>query len=282
MSLKCGHVRWAFDLSAWRPSISDLLIATSCIQEEEKLRLAKFVFREDFNASLIGRLMMRCFVQKATNCDYNAIKFDRDERGKPFLVEPKNLRLDFNVSHQGKYSVLAGTVGTNAKIGVDTMKIEYTGGKSLEEFFRLMTRNFSDSEWGYIKSRDTKNEQLEAFMRNWCLKESYVKNIGVGITVDLRNISFKINSSVLEVKQPVTDTTLTVDGNLVTNWTFHESLIDYDHCVAVAIDNPEENSPIIPFEIIDFPFLVENYKELLPKDEIYCKKVLEKEYKNRK
>lgn len=275
MSSNHEQIRWAFNLKSWRPSITELLRATSCIQREEKERLAKFVFRDDFNASLIGRLLMRKFVNETTDSDYASIVFGRDLKGKPYING--NASVDFNVSHQGSYSVLAGVAGTQSKIGVDVMRIEYSGGKSLDEFFRIMTRNFSTSEWVEIKKPASEREKLSAFMRHWCLKESYVKNIGVGITVDLQKISFS-TSDALEVNQVVTTTCLDVNGLRQTNWRFEESLLDEEHIVAVAVEDPQIQD-IPKFETISFEQLMENSSPLLEQDEDYCQKILAKQYK---
>lgn len=275
MSIINGHARWAFNFNSWRPSLDELRIATSCIQIEEKERLSKFIFREDFNASLIGRLLMRKFVKKATKLDYDCIKFERDCRGKPFLSDSI---IDFNVSHQGSYSVLAGCLNEETKIGVDVMKIEYSGGKKLSEFFRLMNRNFSRDEWIYINNRENDLSKIEAFMRNWCLKESYVKNIGVGITINLEKISFDIKTDVLSQK-PISNTILKVDDVLMKDWTFEESLIDNDHCVAVSLKSPNKCNSINEFEIIDFKEVIADYKSILPIDDEYCQQIIKKEYK---
>lgn len=275
MSIVNGHARWAFNFNTWRPTFDELRIATSCIQIEEKARLSKFIFRDDFNASLIGRLLMRKFVKKASGFEYDTIKFERDCRGKPFLP---NSKIDFNVSHQGFYSVLAGCLCEETKIGVDVMKIEYSGGKKLSEFFRLMNRNFSRDEWIYINNRENDLSKIEAFMRNWCLKESYVKNIGVGITVNLEKISFDIKTDVLS-QQPTIDSTLKVDDVLMKDWTFEESLINVDHCVAVSLKSSQKCDSKNEFEIIDFKELIADFKPLLEVDDEYCQQIVKKEYK---
>uniref|UniRef100_A0A7G3ACK6 L-aminoadipate-semialdehyde dehydrogenase-phosphopantetheinyl transferase n=1 Tax=Lutzomyia longipalpis TaxID=7200 RepID=A0A7G3ACK6_LUTLO len=282
----CGSARWAFKVSEWRPSMEELMLACSCIQEEEKQRLAKFVFREDFNSSLMGRLMMRKFIADATAVPYDAIILRRDEKGKPFWSNPSgsDRRVDFNVSHQGDYCVLAGCVpqerATATKIGVDIMKMEYTGGKPLSEFFRLMTRNFSQSEWACIKSRKSNEAQLGTFMRHWCLKESYVKNIGVGITVDLQKISFLPATLELSEKCVTIDTKVFLDGNYDAKWKFEESLIDSQHCVAVSLLDTPVNYVPVPFERISFEQLMDGAKALLEIDEIYSHNIQRKEYKS--
>lgn len=356
MTLRARQVRWVFDLSTWQPAFHELLHATSCIQNDDKERLARFVFREDFDASFIGRLLMRKFVSTVTGLPWNQIRFDRDERGKPFVSRdtvlkiPNDLYLDFNVSHQGSYSVLAGIVQTrieggvrsqtpksstpgvhimltsssqqpqnqdlpnkmsptdespiigpsnglsfeaqnpllepqasltkNSKIGIDIMKIEYTGGKPLDEFFRLMTRNFSGREWEYIKAGKSDRSKLAAFMRHWCLKESYVKNIGVGITVDLRSISFKVAEN-LKKGEVIISTTLEVDGVLQSNWRFEETLLDDDHIVAVALEDPHDEPFQDSYEVLDFLDLMAGSEALFEPDHDYTEAVMKKIHKSR-
>lgn len=284
---KYSCVRWAFDLSQWRPTLAELSLATACLQAEEKARLMKFYFRDDFDASLIGRLLMRKFVRDTTGIAYDQIRFERDGRGKPFLVNSVlgPCRIDFNVSHQGNYSVLAGIVERSiadeppVKIGIDVMKIEYSGGKPLTEFFRLMTRNFSDAEWKFIRSRQSEAEQLKAFMRFWCLKESYVKNVGVGITMNLQKISFKVKTDDVAKGKVVQDTVLEVDGNLLTNWCFEEHLLDEQHSVAIAFENLGKMADEGTFKVLGYEELMEGALPLMEKDNSYCQRVLEKQYK---
>ncbi|XP_037041688.1 L-aminoadipate-semialdehyde dehydrogenase-phosphopantetheinyl transferase [Bradysia coprophila] len=293
MSLRNGHARWAFDLSTWRPSLNELLLATSCIQTEEKTRLAKFMFREDFDGSIIGRLLMRKFVRDTINIPYEEIRFDRDARGKPLLApsqhHPSSHYVDFNVSHQGSYAVLAGcclssdhrkSQELSTTIGVDVMKIEYTGGKPLSEFFRIMHRNFTASEWKCIRNNSDELGQTKAFMRHWCLKESYVKNVGVGISMDLQKIDFTLNTKTLSSNQVVTDTTVKVNGDLLENWIFEESLIDNEHSVAVAIENHNDSKDSHTFQLVTFDDLTRDSVPLLDNDRQYCLDVLNKPYKN--
>lgn len=295
MSIKNGHVRWAFNLNAWRCTLSDLELATACIQPEEKMRLAKFYFLDDLKASLIGRLLMRRFVKaNMPELDYNTIRFERDERQKPYFpsIDGKMYHMDFNVSHHEGYAVLAGSFqrnenqGQNDSLGVDVMTTEFDCGKDLNEFFRLMQRKFSKSEWECIKSPSIEAQQAAAFMRFWSLKESYVKNIGVGITVDLEKINFQPKES-LSTSTIARSTSVSVNGSQMNNWVFEESLLDHNHCVAVAVKNPSPKYLKMPqndllFEVLDFNTLTEHAQEIKPlltMDTNYCKHVLLKEYK---
>ncbi|KAG5677941.1 hypothetical protein PVAND_007655 [Polypedilum vanderplanki] len=296
MSIINCHARWAFDFIAWKPTLQELMVAVSLIQPEEKQRIAQFVFQEDFKSSLAGRLLLRYFVRSALCIDNHQFKFGRDERNKPYLMEINgsksncdgdNKIIDCNVSHQGSFACLAGFYdnkapsNTEVRLGVDVMKIEYAGGRSLSEFFRIMTRNFSDNEWNYIKSFSSNQEKLQAFMRNWCLKESYVKNIGTGITMNLQTLDFQFNTPVVKNGEVITDTQLKVDGKLLNNFTFEESLLNDDHCVAVSIQNkpPSNKHKSLNFQIIKFEELIGNATPLTAPDEKYCVEILRKDTK---
>lgn len=294
MSIVNSHTRWAFDFKSWKPTLQDLLAAISLIQPEEKQRISQFVFQEDFKASLAGRLLLRYFIRTALCIDNHRIKLGRDEKNKPYLKEIdgtsnwNDKAIDFNVSHQGSYACLAGYVGNKAtsdsamRIGVDVMKIEYSGGKQLQEFFRIMNRNFSENEWKHIRSFNSNQGKLQAFMRNWCLKESYVKNVGIGITMNLQKLDFYINTPEVLENQVIVDTKLKVHGQLLHNFKFEESLIDSDHCVAVSLQNqpPDELYNSFNFQLIKFEELIGNATPLSAPDEVYCVEILKKESKD--
>ncbi|XP_055322258.1 L-aminoadipate-semialdehyde dehydrogenase-phosphopantetheinyl transferase [Sitodiplosis mosellana] len=296
MSIKNGNVRWAFDLRSWRCTLNDLELATACIQPEEKDRLAKFHFLDDFKASLVGRLLMRQFIKVCLpELDYNAIRFERDSRGKPFFrpnaTDQIAAHIDFNVSHHERYAVLAGSFTKNFNennrqlVGVDVMKMEYSGGKPLSEFFRLMHSTFTPNEWQFIKARSGEQKQTDAFMRHWCLKESYVKNIGVGITIDLQSIDFRLSTVDLSATDIVRNSVVSFEGAPQNHWVFEESLLDNDHCVAVAVKNPsteyttELSQNELLFEMIDFERLMKDAKPLIAVDSEYSRKVLGKQLK---
>lgn len=176
------------------------------------------------------------------------------------------------------------------RLGIDVMKMEYSGGKSVHEFFRLMDRNFTDQEWRYIRSGRDREDLVGRFMRVWCLKESYVKNIGVGITVDLRKIHFKVTSPLGEATTPTNvpnlSTKVRLNGRTQAedNWNFEETRLDQEHCVAVAIvDDNESYTPCNEgFRFIDIEWLIENIDPLRREDEIeedLCGQVLRKDVK---
>ncbi|CAG9795410.1 unnamed protein product [Diatraea saccharalis] len=272
------NTRWAFNTSSWIPNEHDILKASSLIQPEEKERISRFVFINDAKSSLVGRLMMRQFVCMTTGMPYNEIRFGRDSHGKPYLLGMGDNHISFNVSHQGDYVVLAGN--TKLNIGVDVMKIEPPANKNIADFFRLMTRQFSREEWKIIHSFPTELEQVSCFYRNWCLKESYVKNTGFGITVPLQDISFVMKTLKLEVGKFVTDTVLYERGNLKQDWLFEETLLDDKHSVAVSMQtNNTVDFSFEPFKIVTFEELIKEASPLYDTDGKFSKDFIKKQIK---
>lgn len=262
-------IRWAFNWKEWNPSEREFEYAISCVQNDEKTRLGRFVFRKDVRASLVGKLLMRKFVNEYTDLPYDKIVFIKDEHNKPVLKD--NSTISFNVSHQGSYTVLAGEI-RDVRLGVDVMALEYTGGKSLSEFFRIMNSNFSLAEWKEIRgsaSEKSETEQISMFCRHWALKESYVKALGVGIVVDLRSIDFRTNSE-LSQDSVITDTALYIDG-IKQNWLFEETLLDSQHCVAVALQENDNSLRLHnnTFEIMNYDKLIAHAVPLFPLDSQY-------------
>ncbi|CAG2120360.1 unnamed protein product, partial [Medioppia subpectinata] len=178
--VKSSCVRWALNASKWRPTREEWLLATRLIQKEEMSRINRFVFKTDAKLALVGRLLMRSGVSKRfPSVPYKDILFDRTDKGKPYLVLPTSDEVsakpfDLNISHSGDYCVM-GSVGAD-KVGVDVMRIEYSGQRNdrpVDDFFRLMNRQFSDSEWRFINTGADDKQRIFRFIRLWTLKESF-------------------------------------------------------------------------------------------------------------
>lgn len=85
----------------------------------------------------------------------------------------------FNISYSGKYLVV---IFNDDMVGIDIEKINQIEKKELDYFA-------SDLEKKFFKT------SLD-FTKLWCLKESYLKYLGIGITNRLKSIEFqKFNKS---------------------------------------------------------------------------------------
>ncbi|XP_039239412.1 L-aminoadipate-semialdehyde dehydrogenase-phosphopantetheinyl transferase isoform X2 [Pipra filicauda] len=202
-----GSVRWAFPCGAWRPRRREWLLAAQLVQPEEKDRIGQFVFARDAKAALAGRLLMRKLIAEKMCIPWNEVHLQRTSKGKPFLantVVSINSNYNFNISHQGDYAVLAAE--PELQVGIDIMKTNLPGSSSVPNFFHIMKRQFTETEWDVIKSMSNEWMQLDMFYRHW-----------------------------LEVGQVYKETKMLLDGEKEEEWTFEETRFDDHHHVAVAL-----------------------------------------------
>lgn len=291
-------LRWAFDISKWNPSEIEWKQGMSLLQKEEKEKIGQFRYKHDAKASFVGRLLMKKAIVKS---GLGHLKLTRTERGKPQLIGGP-LNFDFNVSHQGKFVVLAAEKisdhidlrsqsRSRLLLGIDVMRFQRKS--NVEDFFRLMRRQFTSLEWEKeifrdYHNKDTKEKstntnpentvlveerekrQLQSFYRLWALKESFVKADGKGLNWDLQRLCFKTSSPPF-VDSMVTNTILQIDGMLAQDWLFEETFLDEEHCVASALNlgqlKKEKLARKVPFFTI-FP----SFWSLCEDMGIYCSK----------
>ncbi|NWX87986.1 ADPPT transferase, partial [Nothoprocta ornata] len=276
-----GSVRWAFPCGAWRPRRDEWLLAARLVQREERERLGRFVFARDAKAALAGRLLIRKLIAEKLHIPWNEICLQRTSKGKPFLandIPSAHSNYNFNVSHQGDYAVLAAE--PELQVGIDIMKTSLPGSGSIPNFFRIMNRQFTETEWGVIKSMNNEWLQLDMFHRHWALKESFLKAIGVGIGFNLQRIEFNVSPLQLEIGKVYQETKMLLDGDKEEEWTFEETRLDDSHHVAVALGkqegcgqrhshvySTEANHP--EFTILTFEDLVASGIPFTPEDSAY-------------
>ncbi|XP_070554089.1 L-aminoadipate-semialdehyde dehydrogenase-phosphopantetheinyl transferase-like [Ptychodera flava] len=284
-------LRWAFKFGSWKPTRAEWIQAAQCIQPEEKERIGKFVFTKDGKAAMAGRLLLRKAVADTLQIPWHEVKLARTDKGKPYLVNavPNFFpNFNFNVSHQGDYSIVAAE--PILQVGVDVMKVEQPSRTNIPDFFLTMRKQFTEHEWRTIKRPSNLWKQLETFYRYWCLKESYIKAIGIGLGYDLQRLEFHLKTDELSEGILTEDTVVYVDKKMDPNWNFQETKLDKDHLVAVALWNQNhhgnqsnqvtgpretemngdtETSSKPKFRLMDLTELMSTSKPLLAADEEY-------------
>ncbi|XP_074072696.1 L-aminoadipate-semialdehyde dehydrogenase-phosphopantetheinyl transferase isoform X2 [Macrotis lagotis] len=211
-------------------------------------------------ACTVGRLLMRKLIAEKLNIPWNKIVLQRTSKGKPILVNDSFSTypdFNFNISHQGDYAVLAAE--PKVQVGIDIMKTTLPGRSSISEFFRIMNRQFTETEWKTIKTSEDEWTQLDTFYRHWALKESFLKAIGVGIGFKLQRIEFNISPLHLEVGKVYRQTNMLLDGEEEEDWIFEESRLDEYHHIAVALKKPDglgpQNLQVLSQDHPEFTFL---------------------------
>lgn len=233
--------RFTFNIRQWMPEKCQWMSAYESIQEEERVRISQFVFKEDAKSSLVGRMLLRYMICQLTNIPWNKIFLERSSKGKPIIDYDKSCeilgtkypKISINVSHSGDYVV--GVIDETRLVGVDIMDTRNKQA-DVSQFFGVMKRNFTPQEWNCISSYRNDEDKMKSFYRHWCLKESFVKAIGKGIGYSLQKLSFNVDPHFDTKPGELHDSTsLDVNGQRVHNWHFEETMIDTHHCAAIAI-----------------------------------------------
>jgi len=106
-------------------------------------------------------------------------------------------------------------------------------------------------EDGFKSNPSFEKINLEYFMKFWCLKESYIKAIGIGLGLELQDFFFhqkfagenthKKDEFILHQKE--TDAEVCVKNVWLKDWIFKQTKIDIEHPVAIAYGPPKESLP---------------------------------------
>ncbi|KAI1320015.1 hypothetical protein EDD11_002346 [Mortierella claussenii] len=265
--------RWAFDIRQplllehieplvtsltedGKPNIVPVTNLLNFLPKIECDRLLQFRIEDDMRRALIGRLMIHAFFVAHHGCQWDKLVFSRSETNKPILVKPEELKgVSFNISHHGNWVILVGdtSLESTVRLGIDVMDFqEQVPGESFETFSACFLDQFTLREMSFMKSAPadpaapgSTNNQLRRFYRMWCLKESIVKALGVGIDFNLKSFEFAIQeeehteksilSTTMRVYQPTPD--FPEEG-----WSFEEGLLDQDHCYAIAAHTEMEDA----------------------------------------
>jgi 4'-phosphopantetheinyl transferase len=257
------------NVEEWKPTPAQVEALIEHLQPEEKARVSRFRLEIDKHRSLAGRILLRWMTNKMLNYPWKDLKFKRTEESKPYLFSPKREGYNFNVSHHGKW--VAGACDTRTLVGVDVMKYERPRGcKSIPEFFDTMRQYFTKYEWNNIekeprrntsvsgetktaagntnsdtndKTNDVEMLQLRQFYKNWALKESYIKAVGIGLGFELSRAEFRyVNENMEEVPDSNTSV-MYIDGILKKSWSFDIYEPDHEHCVVVSMGPFKEATP---------------------------------------
>ncbi|MEQ6356263.1 4'-phosphopantetheinyl transferase superfamily protein [Lysinibacillus sp. M3] len=138
---------------------------------KKKEQLNKFFYKEDKYRSILSDVLVRYICLKELKIRISELEFEKNLYGKPYLKN--NSDFHFNISHSGKWIVCA--VGSTS-LGVDIEEIK--------EIDLGITKFFSEWENNYIHDGND-IEKWERFFDIWTLKESYIKAVGKGMSINL-------------------------------------------------------------------------------------------------
>lgn len=157
-------------------------ICNEILSDEELERSCRFKFDEDKRRFVLSHSALRILTARYMGCDIGEVVFRMNKNGKPEIRRSANpMDLKFNLSHSGDYALIGFTFGS--ELGVDIEKMDRD-----KPWHDLAKRYYSDEENKYLL-QDPDVDLPEKFFEIWTLKEAYLKGIGRGITMPLKEIT---------------------------------------------------------------------------------------------
>ncbi|MBU0993048.1 MAG: 4'-phosphopantetheinyl transferase superfamily protein [Proteobacteria bacterium] len=149
------------------------------ISTQKKARINRYIQRSAAQQTLISDLLLRSIIHDKLSMKNSDIHFGQNEFGKPYLLGKDNFY--FNLSHSGDWVVCAIS---DSVVGIDVEKIKPTD-------YNISKRFFSQDEHEYLTCQKGK-QRLDTFYDLWTLKESFIKAVGKGLHMSLRDFSIII------------------------------------------------------------------------------------------
>lgn len=151
------------------------------ISEYRLNKINKYINIKDKKLSLCSELLLR----RAFNdlCINSGFDFKHGDNNKPYIDK---CDVKYNISHSGNYAICAISID---EIGVDIEEIR----ECKNDIARAC---FSCKEIELLNSIDDTNERLHTFYRLWTLKESFIKNIGIGLYLPLNTFTVMLDKEI--------------------------------------------------------------------------------------
>lgn len=146
------------------------------ITVDEQERLYKFRQWKDLQRSLIGKIAIIDIIMKKYGIDKSEVLFQKNDYGKPYFTKEENFH--FNISHSGDWIVCITDVES---VGIDVEKVS-------DIDFGIAKRFFAKEEYEYFL-KQKEEDKLSYFYDLWTLKESYIKAVGMGLSLPLESFA---------------------------------------------------------------------------------------------
>lgn len=154
------------------------------LSPDELQRAHRFRFAEHRRRFVIARGCLRQLLEQYLHSDAREFVFAYSPEGKPRLDVRHRTDLSFNVSHSGEMAAFAFTRGRNIGIDVELVRRDVDVEEIPKRFFSCAEQKWMSSLQGEAK--------FQGFFNCWTRKEAYVKAVGTGLSLPLRDFDVSL------------------------------------------------------------------------------------------
>lgn len=196
-----------FDLDDPRATTPSWL---SCLSPDEQNRARRFKFDLHAQRHRAGRAMARHLLASWAERPVNSLPWAQGPHGKPHLSGCSGPH--FNLSHSGRWALLA--LSATLDVGVDLELDEHR-----QHLAHLSTRILSDTE--VQTGNNTACNEPAGLLRTWVRKEACLKAMGLGLTLDMPELTLACAIGVAQgtaMRTPTSGATEESKQGRITGW----------------------------------------------------------------
>ena len=192
-------------LAALDDSAHDPEVLAENLSEDERVRAGRRRNAEARRRFIVAHAALRDILRGYCGQPARALVFESGPHGKPGLAGATGI--EFSLAHSNAYALIAVTRAR--PVGVDIERIR-PDIRALE-----LARRFFAPEEAAALADLTEHARVQAFFRLWTCKEAFVKALGRGFDLPLREFTVDVRG-----ERPVLRATA-LDPKVADQWSFH-------------------------------------------------------------
>lgn len=201
------------EIHLWRAQVVQFVTERlrTILSADEKERASRFRSTTGQQNYIMAHGLLREILSRYLDLRAQALMFNYNAFGKPSLAMHQNpLGIEFNLSHSNVWVLVA--VSRQTPVGIDIEHI-----KPLPDEQAVARLVFSKRERELLIAAPPV-QKLDQFYRFWSRKEAYIKALGLGLSLPLREIDLALDTP--------------------PGWTIRDLETESGYVAAVAVNNP--------------------------------------------
>ena len=202
------------------------------LSPEERAQHGRFRFEKHRHTYLISHALVRQALSLITQVEPEKFSFKTNAYGKPFVAAPAQQQaVHFNLSHTEGLAAVA--ISRRTELGIDVENIHR------QDMTQALAEQFFAPEECLAVAQTREHERSAKMLEFWTLKESYIKAVGMGLSIALDSFAFKLATATQAARL------LRLDAQVDTleAWRFWQGQPTENHLMALAF-KPDHASPI--------------------------------------
>ena len=211
------------------------------LSPEERAQHGRFRFDQHKHTYLVSHALVRSALSLMTQVDPAKFSFKTNAYGKPFIATPtQHEALHFNLSHTDGLAAVA--ISRHGELGVDVEN------KDRQILTQSMVEQFFAPEECLAVEQASEHERSTKMLEFWTLKESYIKAVGMGLSIGLDSFAFKLATAT----QSAYLLRLDAQPEAIDAWRFWQGQPTETHLMALAFKYEHANPFLVKAQRADW------------------------------